>query len=60
MKLLTNDQQKSDKNAKICYIKKSLKINISKIKKYPNVRDHCRYTSEYSGAAHSTCYLNKF
>ena len=46
MKLLTNDQQKSDKNAKIYYIKKSLKINISKIKKYPNVRGHCHYTSE--------------
>ena len=28
-----------------------------KDKKYHKVRDHCRYTGEYSGAAHSICNL---
>ena len=28
-----------------------------KVKKYREVRDHCRYTGEYGGAAHSICNL---
>ena len=28
-----------------------------KDKKYRKVRDHCRYTGEYNGAAHSICNL---
>ena len=28
-----------------------------KDKKYRRIRDHCRYTREYRGAAHSTCNL---
>ena len=26
-------------------------------KKYHKIRDHCRYTREFRGAAHSTCNL---
>ena len=28
-----------------------------KIKKYRKFRDHCNYTGEYKGAAHSICNL---
>ena len=35
----------------------SLKINIQKKKNYQKVRDHCNYTGEYKGAAHSICNL---
>ena len=30
----------------VMFVKKNFKINIWKIKKYPNVRDHCRYIEE--------------
>ena len=56
MKLLTNEQQELHENAKICYtVQKNLKINIWNIKN--KVRDHCHYTGEYRGAAHSICNL---
>ena len=35
----------------------SLKINMQKKKNYQKVRDHCNYTGEYKGAAHSICNL---
>ena len=58
MKLLTKVQQESDENAKICYIcKEKFENRYLKDKKYRKVGDHCHYTGEYSGAAHSICNL---
>ena len=58
MELLTNDQQKSYENTKICYIcKEKFKNKYLRHKKYHKVRDHCHYTKECRGAAHITCYL---
>ena len=58
MKLLTKEQQKSYKNAKICYIcKEKFESKLLKDKKYCKVRDHCHYTGKYRGAAHSICNL---
>ena len=41
----------------VIFVKKTLIINIWKIKKYLKVRDHCHYTGEYRGAANSICKL---
>ena len=38
-------------------LKKITENNILKIKKYRKIRDHCHYTAEYRGAAHSRCNL---
>ena len=58
MKFLTKEQQESYENAKICYICKEKSENkYLKYKKYTKVRDHCHYTEEYRGAAHSICNL---
>ena len=44
MKLLTNKQQKSYQNTKICYIwNEKFKEKHAKDKKYRKVRDHCHY-----------------
>ena len=59
MKLLTNEQQVSYNNSKICHIcREKLKINIWKIKNIVKI-------GEYKGAAYSICnlkfnVLNKF
>ena len=59
MKLLTKEQQKSYENANICYIcKEKLRNEYLKDKKYRKVRDHCHYTGECRGAAHSIFNLN--
>ena len=54
MDLLTKEQQESYENAKFCYICKEIFENkCVKDKKYCKVRDHCHYTGEYRGVAHS-------
>ena len=56
MKLLTKELQESYENAKICYIcKEKFENKDVKYKNYRKVRDHCHYTGEYIGAAHSIC-----
>ena len=54
MKLLTKEQQESYENAKICYIcKEKFENKYLKNKNYRKVRDHCNYTGEYRGTAHT-------
>ena len=58
MKLLTKEQQESYENAKICYLcKEKFENKYLKDKKYLKVRDHCHYTGEFRGVAHSICNL---
>ena len=56
--LLTKEQQESYENSKICYIcKEKFEDKYLKDKKNQKLRDHCHYTGEYRGAAHSICNL---
>ena len=57
MNSLTKEQEESWENAKFCHICKKGKSEDKylKDKKYRQVRDHCRYTKYYRGAAHSIC-----
>ena len=58
VKLLTNEQQKLYQNSKICYIcRKKFEGKHTTDEKYSNVRDHCHYKGEYTGALHSICNL---
>ena len=58
MELLTKEQQESYENVKICNIfLKKFENKYSKYKKCCKVKDHCHYTGEYRGAAHSICNL---
>ena len=41
----------------VIFVKKNLKINTEKIKKYRKVRDHCHFTRQYRGAAHCVCVI---
>ena len=58
MKLLTKELQKSYWNSKICYIcQEKFKNKYWKDKNYCKVKDHCHYTGECGGTAHSICNL---
>ena len=58
MKLLTKEQQESNENAKIyCICKEKFENKYLKNKKKCKVMDHCDYTGECRGAAHSICNL---
>ena len=54
---LTDQENKSYKNQKVCYICKKGFSTDDDNKKYHKVRDHCHYTGKYRGAAHSICNL---
>ena len=66
VKLLTNQQQKSNENVKNYYVcKEKIKNKYVKDKNYLRLRYNCHYTEEYSGVAHSVynyniVYLKKF
>ena len=56
MKLLTEEQKESYENAKICYIfKENFENKYLQDTQYLKVTDHCHYTEENRGAAHSIC-----
>ena len=51
---LTDKEKETHENQKVCYI---CKKNVNTNKKYCKARDHCHYTGQYRGAAHSICNL---
>ena len=57
MILLTDEENKSYKKQKICYICKKGFSTDDDNKKYHKVRDHCHYIGKQRGAAHSVCNL---
>ena len=62
MILLTDKEDKSYKNKKVCRIcKKEFDYDENEekeLKKYNKVRNHCHYTEKVRGAAHIICNLN--
>ena len=54
---LTHGEQEAHKNARICHICKNQFIRNPEKQGDWKVRDHCHYTGQYRGAAHSKCNL---
>ena len=54
---LTDEENKSYKKQKVCYICKKEFSTDDDNKKYHKVRDHCHYTGKFRGAAHNICNL---
>ena len=53
-----NEEIKSHKDAKLCYIRgKRFLKKFPNYKNYWKVRDHCHYAGKYRGAAHTICNL---
>ena len=58
MKFLTKEQQGSYVNAKTFYIcREKIENKYFQDNKYCKVRDHCLYTGECRGVAHSICNI---
>ena len=54
---LTEEEKESYKNQKLCHICEK-EFCIDNNKEMRKIRDHCHYTGNYRGAAHSKCSLN--
>ena len=54
---LTDEENKSYKKQKVCYICKKEFSTDDDNKKYHKVRDHCHYTGKFREAAHNICNL---
>ena len=54
---LTDEENKSYKKQKLCYICKKVFSTDADNNKYHKVRDHCHYTGKCRGAAHIICNL---
>ena len=54
---LTDEENKSYKKGKVCYIWKKGFSTEDDNKVYHKVRDDCNYTGNYRGAAHDICSL---
>ena len=52
---VTNEENKSHKEQKICYICIKEFSNDDDHKKYHKFRNHCHYTGKFIGAAHNIC-----
>ena len=50
---LTDEENKSYKKQKVCYICKKEFSTDDDDKKYHKVKDYCHYTEKFRGAAHS-------